>query len=107
MYAVGVTWLGEIMITVKKNVKLFQAHCPVVMSLAWNSVNAEKTENVFQVPWTEFETKLRHRDINNCFENVTEFKYSGMILMKQQRFMQNASVIEGCNFVHVNGMEWN
>jgi hypothetical protein len=40
--------VGEIMRTVKKNVKLLQASCPVVRSLAWNSVNAEKIENVFQ-----------------------------------------------------------
>jgi len=45
--------------------------------------------------------------VNNAFENVTKFKYLGMILINQQRFMQNARVIEGCNFFHVNGMEWN
>jgi len=45
--------------------------------------------------------------VNNAFENVAKFKYSGMILMNQQRFMQNARVIEGRNFVHVKGMEWN
>ena len=45
--------------------------------------------------------------VNKSFENVTKFKYSETILMNQQRLMQNARVIEGCNFVNVNGMEWN
>ena len=42
---------------------------------------------------------------NKSFENVTKFKCSGTILMNQQQFIQNARFIEGCNFIHVNGME--
>jgi hypothetical protein len=69
------------------------------MSLAWNSENAEKTECMF---WSH-EQKSRQnysiKRVNKSFENVTKLKYSGIILMDQQRFTQNARVIEGSNFV--------
>jgi len=43
--------------------------------------------------------------VNKSFENVTQFKYLEIILMNQQRFIQNAGFIEGCNFFHMNGLE--
>jgi hypothetical protein len=41
--------------------------------------------------------------VNKSFENVTQFKYLEMILMNQQRFIQNARFNEGYNFVQFSG----
>jgi hypothetical protein len=92
--------LGEIIRTVKKNLKMCQAHYPVLRSLARNSVNAEKTEYIyFRSHEQNLQQNCSIKIVNKSFENMTQSKYLEMILMNQQLFIQNARFNEGCNFV--------